>query len=372
MIDGTQDWKLLGSAVVGAVAFPSLLGAFQHAIFKPLKLSFNLKYTTSLLGCASVTLASYGASWASLRVIHILRGKDPTLQDLRWSLIEPELFLSTVGSVIMFRALGGKYKAVLPSNLIHPGAFAREWVPALKESQLASTREKSLLKSMGERYGCHTCGKKRMTEFVADHQPPSKVVGNHISSKIIPVSDLSNPLLQRFYPQCKKCSNCQGGLLSTSKNPSQKRKAFVTHASSLRVYHIFLPLPLVIFCTKEYLSQQNREQGAIYMSRATSTQTIVSPRSTDQSEKPAAKLGEKIEGRKQEEDLQKRLVKVGEGKKRGARQVVGLLDGDLLSGFPLLIMWQKVVRFLESFSSRVDAFHLTLWTFSIIAALGTM
>ena len=348
------DWKLLSSAVVGAAAFPSFLGFLQHAVFKPLRLSSNLKYTSSILGCASVTLASFGASWAAFRVIYLLRDKNRTKQ----SLTEPELLLSTVGSVIIFRALGGKFNSMLPSNLMFPGAFAVEWVPALKESEFATSGERVVLNSMGQKHGCHSCGKRKWTHFVGDHQPPSKILSNFPSQAI---SESSNMPLQRFYPQCSKCSNLQGGLL-TRENGKQHRKAYVTHASSLRVRHAFFPLPLALFYTKEYISHQNKEQA------------MVSVVSADQSEKPV-RSKEMYEHKKEmyehkEKKYEHKEKKVVERKK--ARKLVGLLDSDLLSGFPPLIIWKKVVGFLESFSNRLDAFHLTLWTFSIIAALGTM
>lgn len=340
-----KDWLLGSSAVVGAVAFPSLLGVFQHAVFKPLKLSSYLK-SSSIFGFVSVTLASYGASWAALQVIHTLSEKEPAPASFGRSLTEPELLLSTVGGVMMFRALGGKFKAVLPSNLMFPGAYCKEWLPCLKESDVTA-KERALVRSMGKKYGCHTCGRKRFVEFIADHQPPWKVVGKN---KIEP--ELWDPFLQRLYPQCSKCSSLQGGLLGNVKNPSRVRKSFVTHAGTLRLHHAFLPIPLLVFCTKKYfVSHQNGGTSA------------VGAASGDQLDMSTKSQGDKKQVDKEngEED----------GRKVEMRQT-GLLDSDWWSGFPLLIVWQRVIGFLESFSSRVDAFHLTLWTFSIIAALGTI
>lgn len=346
-MNSTQDWKLLGSAVVGAAAFPSLLGFFQHAVFKPLRLSSNLKYTSSVLGCASVTLASYGASWVALRVIHLVRDKSPTTQKLSWSFVEPDVLLSTLGSVIIFRALGGKFSTTLPSHLLFPGAFAMEWIPALRSHQTKS--EKEIVRAIGQKHGCHSCGQRKGVEFVTDHQPPSKTVGNDTSKVTIDMT------LQRLYPQCLKCSRMQGGMVAIGKNHLRHRKAYVTHASNLRLRHAFLPLPLALFYTKEQISRQNREQF------------IVSAASADQPDK-LMRSEEEMQKYKEKQEVEKQEVeKQGQG-----RRLVGLLDSDLLSGFPLLIIWQKVARFLESFPYQIDAFHLTLWSFCIIAALGTI
>ncbi len=42
---------------------------------------------------------------------------------------------------------------------------------------------------------------------------------------------------------------------------------------------------------------------------------------------------------------------------------------NLMADFPVLIIWQQVMEFLNSFHP-VDAFHLTLWGFAVVAAFG--
>ena len=60
---------------------------------------------------------------------------------------------------------------------------------------------------------------------------------------------------QRYYPQCRPCSNLQGGLLSrmTGRNGRHlsSSQAIVTHSSTLRLYHLFLPVPLILPLLKD-------------------------------------------------------------------------------------------------------------------------
>ena len=45
---------------------------------------------------------------------------------------------------------------------------------------------------------------------------------------------------------------------------------------------------------------------------------------------------------------------------------------ELVSNFPLLIVWKRAVQFLDSFKNPGDGFHIMLWAFVIVAAWGTI
>ena len=82
---------------------------------------------------------------------------------------------------------GARLRAVCPSNLMWPGAFAQISIPARRHIH-ATPKEKGLNNAAGERFGCHTCGRnesgKHKGRYVADHQPPSKLV-NHTSVRLL-------------------------------------------------------------------------------------------------------------------------------------------------------------------------------------------
>lgn len=333
-------WELIGSGIVGAVAFPSLLAASQTIIFKPLRVSYSRGLSSSLLGLGSVAVASCGASLAALKTISIVQKQLPASRNnISWT--NGDLVLSTLSGVLFFRALGGRFGAVLPSNLVRPGVFASEWIPAMRESELASPKERMVVKALGKKNGCHTCGRKRGVEFVADHQPPSKLVGKSSSAKV-------DPLLQRFYPQCLRCSNLQGGILSAGDGSLAFRHptATQTHMAIFRTYHIFLPIPFLLAFFKEQTSML----GDVVSSRSEAVVVV------DTNEPEPKTVSTSHPARSEE----------------GKPPHVWVVDPDLIKNFPLLIVWRKLVHFLDSFSNPGDAFHVTLWVFTVIAALGTI
>lgn len=85
-------------------------------------------------------------------------------------------------------------------NGVGPGAHAGESIPAGPGPRPTAAQQGEINK-IGQDTGCHTCGTKdpgtKSGNFVGDHQPPTKI------------NPPGNP--QRYYPQCKGCSNIQGG-----------------------------------------------------------------------------------------------------------------------------------------------------------------
>lgn len=77
--------------------------------------------------------------------------------------------------MLLFKGLGGRFSGVAPSNVAQPGAFfnVRGTFPAGLE--YASPKQKRRLDMFGWVYGCHTCGRRQMGDYVGDHMPPRKV-----------------------------------------------------------------------------------------------------------------------------------------------------------------------------------------------------
>ena len=181
--------KLLGSAAVGAVTFPTLLAVAQTAVFKPLRITVASR-VSPLFGAVSVSAAGFAASLVAIKTCSLIqktagdgtKASNGTSRMISFS--SAELMVSTFSSVVIFRAVGGRFSSVLPSHLFHPGAFARERIPAIRGLKLANSSEKSLIRDYGRRYGCHTCGKKQVggQGFVSDHQPPSHLLRSSKSS----------------------------------------------------------------------------------------------------------------------------------------------------------------------------------------------
>lgn len=220
------DIATLSAGVVGCVTFPACLGLLQRAMFAPLRITSSMRIFAPLLGSGAVFISASVASLATITAYTQLQGPHSEVK-----LSNGELCVAGIMGVVVFKTLGGRFNAVLPSNLFKPGAFSHSWIPARWE-QYAAHYERHLMQQIGGRHGCHSCGTRR-GKFIADHQPPIK---------------LSSPReLLRFYPHCGRCASLQGNALSRSR-PS--RIAVRTH-SSLRLYHLFLPTPLLLILLKQ-------------------------------------------------------------------------------------------------------------------------
>lgn len=326
------------SGLAGAATFPALLGFTQVGIFKAMRLtSGSPAAIASVMGCASVLAASCAASCATLtgytltREYYSSNETDATRTSV--SLSGQDLLLSTLCGAVVFRALGGRFLSVLPSNLLKPGSFAREWIPA--SISYAGNAQRSVIQEIGQRQGCHTCGRRRVMQFTADHQPPNALIWKLVESGKGMVS-------ARFYPHCLRCSNRQGGLLSKSSS-----KYIVTHPFSLRLYHVFLPLPLGL----AYLKTVNQDDVLSSLDRMS---PVV----------PAAPSGNKTTTTSTQTKPTTR-----EPSDSSVRVALGQLLSLLVTNFPLLIVYKRVTEFVDSFVP-VARFHLTLWFFSAMAALG--
>ena len=220
------NFTTLSAGAVGCVTFPACLGVIQRVVFAPLRMTSSMKLFVSLFGSGAVFISAGVASMATIATYSQLQGSS---YDTKLS--NGELCAASLAGVVIFKALGGRFNAVLPSNLFKPGAFSRTWIPARWE-QYAAHYERHLMQQIGGKYGCHSCG-TRSGKFISDHQPPIK---------------LSSPgELLKFYPHCRRCASLQGNALSRIR-PS--RVAVRTH-TSLRLYHLFLPMPLFMTMFKQ-------------------------------------------------------------------------------------------------------------------------
>ena len=234
-LGGRETSAVALSSLAGIVVFPATLSGLQRFFFKPLRLTCSTPapFLSSLLGAGAVLPASAAAS---LSVVSLAAFLSPRRER---QLNRAEILFSTVTGVAVFKALGGRFRSVLPSHLLRPGAFAALPVPA-KGQRFANAHQREAVNLIGRRHGCHSCG-RRGQSFIADHQPPNKLA--------VP------GVLQSFFAHCRSCSSRQGAVLRRSGvNYMKSPNAVVTHGSSLRLYHVFLPIPLFVPFLREVLS----------------------------------------------------------------------------------------------------------------------
>lgn len=328
---------LLAVSLGGALAFPLALGLGQLAVFKPLRVTCSSPLA-SVYGGVSVLAAGCVASATAIQALslshHWKNSRHSTQADSSELTVEfgvQELLASTVASAILFRALGGRFSSVLPSHLLKPGAFAREGIPV--RATQSTEIQRHIIRELGKSHGCHSCGTRGVKQFHADHQPPNKL---HSGRK---------ETTQKLYPQCVKCSNLQGSLLSHNNGPQSKWSAIRTHSLSLRGYHVFLPVPLAI----AYLKSLNDHPVSVKQVNNNLSSVKTSNKGVQVSTATDSQKSSALESLFSESNLP-----------------------SLIRDFPLLIVWNRIVYFLDSFRNPGDAFHITLLVFAIIAALGTI
>lgn len=162
------------SSGLSVITFPLCLGAFQSGIFRPLRMTSNIRVIGSVCGGFSVLISSSAASLAFLSSSVIL--KEVRNNSVKVSV---EKFISFVpidrfsvaisvcykdiplygfASLLVFKLLGGKFRSVLPSNLIYPGVFAKGYIAA-KGQNYASNGVKHKLALLGEFFYslCNQC-----------------------------------------------------------------------------------------------------------------------------------------------------------------------------------------------------------------------
>lgn len=325
--------QMMYAGLVGGVSFPAVLASVQLAVFKPLGMTYHHgNKLASIAGGVAVFVAGFTASVTVTTTLELLQRNTKSRTKLKIS--RNDVLASSFSSVLIFRSLGGRFSRVLPSSLLSPGAFSRDWVPATYGMQHANTKQREAIQIIGRHHGCHSCGRKRgVANFIADHQPPSKTL----------VAD-SEMLSQRFFPQCENCSSQQGGLLAHT-NYASNPAHIKPHPLSLRAYHIFLPLPLLFAYLRNGNKELNKEPVLVAMATAVPVTTETASETTNEIDSNKITLHRLI----QDSNIH-----------------------ELVSNFPLLIVWRRLVNFVDSFRNPSDSFHVTLWSFIIIAAWGTL
>jgi len=165
---------------------------------------------------SSVTAASVGRNNAPPSIL-LLNEKNRRL----------DLARDVVIGIALFFSLGGRFRSVCPSDLRFPGAYSRPSV-TLKTAgeKYADGFQRGWISSVGQIYGCHSCG-LRAKAFHADHMPPNSLVKKLNARwyrRFLPTVE------QQFYPQCSGCSNLQATAVK------QDRKRLV-YPRGLRPYH---------------------------------------------------------------------------------------------------------------------------------------
>ncbi|BDA44783.1 hypothetical protein COCOBI_06-2610 [Coccomyxa sp. Obi] len=239
-------FPFLGHALVSAGAFTVGLGMTQAAGLA-LRISCATPILGPALGLTGIGFSSVLAGEASRRFGSHLKGE--TRRHRSAQAVAQDAALDAIMGITLFKLMGGRFRNLMPSSLLHPGACAVESLPA-PGSEYASQMAKGELRRLFKRDGCHHCG-RRNGRVIGDHIPPNKLMhGSGGTQKAIqqitaslgftqpsakaPLGRLSGkigqllmgksrarlagPARQRYFPQCNLCSNKQSNAVRMGKD----------------------------------------------------------------------------------------------------------------------------------------------------------
>jgi len=138
-----------------------------------------------------------------------------------------------------------------------------------------------------------------------------------------------------------------------------KVKAIVTHATVLRPYHLFLPFPFAV----AYL-RSGTNNGDKNVAKSAQV-NLVEQNSAVVDKHEAGTVKHCACGDGQPAERRSKGVQT-------SPQESSLVDVDVVLNSPIWIAWQRIVSFLDSFTNPLTSYHITLWAFAIVAALGTI
>jgi hypothetical protein len=137
---------------------------------------------------------------------------------------------------LAYAVLGRGVQSALPSDISHPGALAKRSMRS-NGAHYATEAQRRTLAGWLRRDGCHHCG-SRVGKVVGDHMPPNKMAfGSAAAAQAAREGSWKTRLWnflrmvpkQRFYPQCRPCSDVQSTAVRTGK------KILVRHNGGAKV-----------------------------------------------------------------------------------------------------------------------------------------
>ena len=137
---------------------------------------------------------------------------------------------------LAYAVLGRGVQSALPSDVSHPGALAKRSMRS-NGAHYATEAQRRTLAGWLRRDGCHHCG-SRVGKVVGDHMPPNKMAfGSAAAAQAAREGSWKTKLWnflrmvpkQRFYPQCRPCSDVQSAAVRTG------RKILVQHNGGARI-----------------------------------------------------------------------------------------------------------------------------------------
>eukprot|EP00803_Ostreobium_quekettii_P001523 evm.model.scf_1615.3 EVM.evm.TU.scf_1615.3 scf_1615:19346-20999(-) len=152
-------------AATSSVAYTVALAAVQYTGCL-CRVSCATPILGSVGGAVGVGAASLCAGQVSLMTHRYLEMESRLKGENLWGRVKKvsmkarreDLIVDAAMGLALFKLLGGRFRHMMPSNLLHPGVFASESIAAVRGTNYASKPEKAEIKRLFEKYGCHHCG----------------------------------------------------------------------------------------------------------------------------------------------------------------------------------------------------------------------
>eukprot|EP00803_Ostreobium_quekettii_P009803 evm.model.scf_52.19 EVM.evm.TU.scf_52.19 scf_52:158468-162541(+) len=240
--------------------FTAVLSGAQYAGWR-----WGVSCATPLLGTAcgaiGVGAASVCAGCASLATQRYLEMSSRLRGDDLWMCVEGVAAAPRAIDVLIYLTVGlllykrtSQFRNVMPSSLLCPGAYASKSIAA--GPRYATENERKAIRALFNKHGCHHCGTKT-AEVIADHQPPTATLEPNL--RLLQIADgvgfgrymrkflgwanvRMDPPVQRFFPQCRDCSQRQSAAVRTrprggASHTRSRGNALVMHVAAVRLHH---------------------------------------------------------------------------------------------------------------------------------------
>lgn len=259
-VEPSSFYSISVGAAIGSVSYIGHVRVFQR-LLKTVGIHSGLPVISSLMGGSMLSGAFIQSNvtmvYTSTYIKRFLEDNKSTEPILGKS--TETLVSSTVLNVIFYKyGFKQKFRNALPSHIILPGSFAREYIQL--RSVKVTRLHKQFIQEIGKHHGCHHCGAKT-TKYISDHIPCTKFISqlgtiykrNPSWFRYYLLALYQRDLLskssypQALYPQCRTCSNSQGSFVG--------RKSFFASLYSTRgiVMHRLRYQPYLVFVFPIYI-----------------------------------------------------------------------------------------------------------------------
>jgi hypothetical protein len=145
---------------------------------------FPIKFSYGVLGFAISSIFSYiiANEMESIKSSLDLSNKYSWAKQIQYRYQKREIIRKFYIGLVLFAVAEQKaFLTLIPSSLLDIGVFANTKLGSvIVNSNIASDLQRQAIQTYGRFYGCHHCGNRQILSifkpFIADHQPPTKLM----------------------------------------------------------------------------------------------------------------------------------------------------------------------------------------------------